>query len=112
MTDCAWPPYDQQVEQNAREKRLSQAYEELHATLSAILYEEDPLGAGSSVGSPYDEYDHEAARLAASLRQTDGDARTALSRVFVEGDDALFTEHLPVRVSEAWRVFSKKIART
>jgi hypothetical protein len=48
------------VEQGARENLLSQAYEELQASLSAILYEEDPLGAGSSVGSPSDEYDHEA----------------------------------------------------
>jgi len=98
------------VEQSAREKLLSQAYEELHASLSAILYEEDPLGAGSSVGSPPDEYDHEAARLAASLRQTDGNTRTALSQVFGEGDEALFTEQLPARVSDAWRAFSEKIA--
>ena len=69
------PPHTiSHVEQSAREKLLSQVYEELHASLSAILYEEDPLGAGSSVGSPSDEYDHEAARLAASLRQTNGDA--------------------------------------
>lgn len=98
------------MEQGAREKLLSQAYEELHASLSAILYEQDPLGAGSSVGSPSDEYDQEAARLAASLRQTNGDARTALSRVFGEGDEALWTERLPARVSEAWRAFSEKIA--
>ena len=96
--------------QSARQKLLSQAYEKLHASLSAILYEEDPLGAGSSVGSPSDEYDHEAARLAASLRQTNGDARTALNRVFGEGDEALWTEQLPARVSEAWRAFSEKIA--
>jgi hypothetical protein len=100
------------VDRSARERLLSQAYEELQASLSAILYEEDPLGAGSSVGSPNDEYDGEAARLAASLRQTDGDARTALSWVFGEGDEALFTEQLPVRVSDAWRLFSEKISRS
>ena len=98
------------MEQSAREKRLSRAYAELHAALNAILYEEDPLGAGSSVGSPDDEYEGEAARLAASLRQTDGDARTALARVFGDGDEALFTERLPLRVSDAWRAFSYKIA--
>jgi hypothetical protein len=99
------------MKQSAREKRLSEAYAELHAGLSAILYEEDPLGAGSSVGSPDDEYEGEAARLAASLRQTNGDARTALAQVFGDGDGALVTERLPVRVSEAWRLFSDKIAR-
>jgi hypothetical protein len=91
---------------------LSQAYEELHASLSAILYEEDPLGAGSSVGSPNDEYDGEAARLAASLRQTDGDAGTALSAGYSEGDEALFTEQLPVRVSDAWRLQRKDLSRS
>lgn len=75
-----------------------------------ILYEEDPLGAGSSVSSPSDEYDHEAARLAASLRQTNGDAQTSLNQVFGEGDEALCTEQLPARVSDAWRAFSEKIA--
>jgi hypothetical protein len=100
------------VDQSAREKLLLQAYEELHTSLSAILYEEDPLGAGSSVGSPNDEYEGEATRLAASLRQTNGDAQTTLSRVFGEGDETVFTEELPVRVSEAWRLFSEKISGT
>ena len=100
------------MDQIAREKLLSQAYDELHASLSAILYEEDPLCAGKSVGSPNDEYEGEAARLAASLRQTDGDARTALRRVFGEGDEVLLTEQLPVRVSDAWRLFSEKISRS
>jgi aryl-alcohol dehydrogenase-like predicted oxidoreductase len=86
------------VQSSAREKQLSRAYEELHAALSAILYEEDPLGAGSSVNSPTDEYDGEAARLAASLHQTDGDVRTALDRVFSQDPEALFTDRLPVRV--------------
>jgi hypothetical protein len=32
-------------------------------------------------------------------------------RVFGEGEEALFTEQLPVRVTDAWRAFSDKVAR-
>src|SRR5437667_10056856 len=49
---CSGRPYDVVVNVDAREKVLTDAYLELHSALSGILYDEDPLGAGSSVGSP------------------------------------------------------------
>ena len=91
------------MEHRTRKQLLSQAYEELHARLSAILYEEDPLCVGTSVGFPFAEYNGETARLAASLRQTNGDTRKALLRVFGEGEEALFTDQLPAPVSERRR---------
>src|SRR5438874_1550994 len=93
---CSGRPYDVVVNVDAREKVLTDAYLELHSTLSGILYDEDPLGAGSSVGSPRDEYDDEAARLAALLRQTEGDSRTSLDRMFDAGEQ---TEQLAERVN-------------
>jgi hypothetical protein len=51
-----------------RQKALSLAYEQFRAELSAILYHEDPVSIGDAIGAPQDEYDAEAARLAAAIR--------------------------------------------
>jgi hypothetical protein len=93
---------------SAREKVLTEAYVELHAALSEILYEEDPLGAGISVGSPRDEYEGEAARLAALLRQTDGDARASVDRMF---DATEQSEQLRERVNVAWQTFASRTSQ-
>lgn len=52
----------------ARNQALTPAYKELCKELSASLYNEDPAGMGTTVGAPGDEYDGEAARIAAALR--------------------------------------------
>ncbi len=44
-----------------------------------ILYEEDPEGFGATVGSPPNEYSNEAAKLAAELRQNQGNVQAALA---------------------------------
>lgn len=52
----------------SKKKRATAAYQELQSELSRVLYEEDPAGIGKTIGSPLDEYDGEAGRLAAALR--------------------------------------------
>jgi hypothetical protein len=63
---------------------------------------------GIGFGTPGDEYDFEAGRLAARLRQTDGDVTGALDGLFGK-DEALLTKNLSLRVSAAWKTF---LART
>jgi hypothetical protein len=53
---------------SASNEALKSAYKELSEELSAILYDEDPAGMGSTVGAPRDEYDGLAARIAVALR--------------------------------------------
>jgi hypothetical protein len=55
---------------SARNEALASAYKVLCEELSATLYDEDPAGMGSTVGAPRDEYDGQAARIAAALRST------------------------------------------
>lgn len=50
-----------------RNDALVAAYERFHRELSNVLYECDPASMGSSIAAPRDEYDMEAARLAAAL---------------------------------------------
>jgi hypothetical protein len=51
-----------------RNEALGLAYKQLCEELSGALYDEDPAGMGRSAGAPRDEYDGEAARMAAALR--------------------------------------------
>jgi hypothetical protein len=44
-------------------RRQTQAYLTAKRQIEALLHDVDPLGVGSSVGSPTDEYSDEAARL-------------------------------------------------
>jgi hypothetical protein len=46
-----------------RHRHLTQGYLTAKRQIEALLYDVDPLGFGSSVGSPPDEYSDEAARL-------------------------------------------------
>src|SRR5438132_6100459 len=55
---------------NSRNEALTSAYVQLCDELSATLYDEDPSGMGSTAGAPRDEYDGEAARIAAALRNS------------------------------------------
>ena len=58
-------------------------------------------GPGSSVGCPRDEYDNEASRVAALLRQTEGDSGASLGRMF---DASGQTERLAEREQPVLRV--------
>ena len=49
-------------------KDLVRAYRQFCDELSKVLCEEDPLGIGSQICTPEDEYDDEAAHLAADLK--------------------------------------------
>jgi hypothetical protein len=52
--------------------RLSRRYAKLISSVSAALYESDPLFMGSKIGTPLDEYDDEAGLLARDIaRLTD-----------------------------------------
>jgi hypothetical protein len=53
---------------STRNEALASAYKELCEELSATLYDVDPAGMGSTVGAPREEYDGQAARIAAALR--------------------------------------------
>jgi hypothetical protein len=46
-----------------RHRRETRAYMIAKRQIEALLYDVDPLGFGSSIGSPPDEYSDEAARL-------------------------------------------------
>lgn len=87
-----------------RERLLSDAYAALHADLSRAMYRADPLGVGPE--APDDEYDMEASRVAARLRQTNGDARSALRGVLDYTGESLVRD-----VESAWEAFTKRIAR-
>ena len=108
--------YHPRIDQRKQERLLTEAYKRLVGHLSAILYDEDPLGVGSGTVSgwavaggdddrtlvPLDEYEAEAGRLAALLRQTDGDTDEALSAVF-GGQSHIISDSLRARVDLVWR---------
>ena len=61
---------------------LTRAYQQFCSELSRVLYEEDPARMGTSVGAPHDEYDGEAVRLAAALRDARSDEQ--VERVLIQ----------------------------
>jgi hypothetical protein len=51
------------MREHDQHRRQTQAYLLAKRQIEALLYDVDPLGFGSSVGSPPDEYSNEASRL-------------------------------------------------
>jgi hypothetical protein len=90
---------------SAQKDAMLAAYKQFHKELSEALYDEDPGGMGSSVGAPMDEYDGEAAKLAASLRDSSqlSDVATHLRQSFGCAPTALVQ-----RVSKALTMFNLK----
>jgi hypothetical protein len=86
-------------------RRMSKAYLLLHREVSAALYEEDPEGFGSTIGSPEDEYETEAARLIASISQLEGDVAAAVASNFSQAPERLIQ-----RVEAAWRRYKRQSA--
>jgi hypothetical protein len=84
-----------------RRRLMTREWRHLHRELVRILYEEDPLKVGSSVGSTTDEYDLEAIELIARLRDNDGDAGAALASLF----EPRPSRQLEDRVQRAWEAY-------
>jgi hypothetical protein len=104
------------------QRLITEAYTRLVSHLSAILYDEDPVGVGSGTARgwkhpdddfepvPLDEYESHAARLAAALRQHGGEVDPALTAVF-DGPDYVLTRSMIERVEQVWRSFSASVRR-
>jgi hypothetical protein len=89
----------------SKEQQVTAAYLRLIQRFMAILYEEDPEGFGSTIGAPRDEYSNEAAKLAAELRQNQGNIHAALA-VWPSS-----SERLIERITSAWDEFDSVVQR-
>jgi hypothetical protein len=92
----------------ASRKAQTRAYLDFQREIEQLLYEMDPDGMGSSIGSPRDEYSDEAARVLplliraangedAELPWSDPDVRERLIAVATRFRSRLASGDIPVR---------------
>jgi len=78
-----------------RRRRTTLAYLAAKREIERILYEVDPFGFGSTVGSPLDEYSDEAARLIPILvSMLEADPTRDLTEVLLPPVDPLLASQL------------------